>query len=102
MDSILKFDSYINGKVIKIIIIITAPYYIVITYIHMCSLGGRGSRSAQEHQVYSDIARTYLFYPLAFETMKSVKDFFSQLGHRIFSVIPRTHAKLDFSFIRFY
>jgi hypothetical protein len=39
---------------------------------------------------YCDIARTYLFSPLAFETMGHVNevghDFISQLGHRNFSV----------------
>ena len=57
----------------------------------MCSLCGRAEAAAQRKNTkYSDIARTYLFYPSASETMGPInevgQDFISQLGHRIFSV----------------
>jgi hypothetical protein len=63
---------------------------------------------AAQHQnsKHSNAQRTYLFYPLAFETMDSISEvgqgFISELGHRIFSFTEDQSRETSFLFRRLY
>jgi hypothetical protein len=65
-----------------------APSYVAIS--STCAASAAEAAAQRKEIKYADIARTHLFFPLAFETMGPInevgQDFISEIGHRITSV----------------
>lgn len=70
-----------------------------------CAAPAAEAAAQRKNTKYSDIARTYLFYPLAAETSGPTNEvgqhFISQLGHRIVSVTEDHPRETSFIFQRF-